>query len=324
MHSISRRGFVISTTVASAAFGLNGPLELIGTGFAQSSDLPFVKFRVGDLEVIQLNDGVWEKTHDPGFIKNASVDETKAALRAGGLTDVRISIPFTVTLVKIGGSYVMFDAGTGAQVAPTAGLIVKQDLWKIVGIDPKQINYIVVSHFHPDHIFGLIAKDTNAQIFPNSQIIMPEKEYKYWTDPALIEALPEARQGVVKRIQGCFPGWKNITQVPTDTKSEVLPGVRPINTNGHTPGHTSYLVSSGGKQIIVGGDVTYMPALFVRNPDWQVAFDQDAQMAQAARLRMFDRVVADKSIIAGYHYGLPGAGTILKDGKGYAYVPIRP
>ena len=79
------------------------------------------KFKVGDIEVIQLFDGIWEKAHDPGFVKNASVDDVKAALKAGGLTDAHVPIPFTVTAVRIGGRLVLFDSGTGAQVSPTAG-----------------------------------------------------------------------------------------------------------------------------------------------------------------------------------------------------------
>jgi hypothetical protein len=122
MHSISRRGCVISAAAAGAAFGLDGPLEFVGSAFAQASDPKllekgFFTFKVGSLEVIQLYDGTWEKAHDPAFIKNASVDETKAALKAGGLTDTYVPIPFTVTVIKNNDKYVMFDAGTGGQAA---------------------------------------------------------------------------------------------------------------------------------------------------------------------------------------------------------------
>ena len=89
MHSISRRGFVISAAAAAAAFGLDGPLEFMTPAFAQKATKDVVKFKVGDIEVIQMYDGIWEKAHDPGFVKNASLDEVKAALKAGGLTDVR-------------------------------------------------------------------------------------------------------------------------------------------------------------------------------------------------------------------------------------------
>jgi glyoxylase-like metal-dependent hydrolase (beta-lactamase superfamily II) len=326
MQSISRRGFVISATAAGAVFGLNGPLEFVGSAFAQASDPKlldkgFFKFKVGSIEVTQLYDGTWEKAHDPGFIKNASVDETKSALKAGGLTDAHVPIPFTVTVIKMKDKYVMFDAGTGGQAAPTAGLIIKKDLMKAAGIDPAKIGTIIVTHFHPDHIFGLMAKDTNAQTFPNAEILVPSVEYKYWTDPGVFTTLAEARHGLAKRIQATLPSWKNIKQI--EAGKDAAPGVRAVASYGHTPGHTSYLVSSGGKQLMVLADVSNIPALFVKNPDWQAGFDQDGNMAQASRHKMYDRVIADKLTVTGYHFGMPGAGTIKKDGKGYAFVPVK-
>lgn len=327
MRSISRREFVISSVAAGAAFGLDGPLAFIPSAEAQKGpamspmgspqallDKGFVKFKVGDIEVTQLYDGTWEKAHDPAFIKNASVDDTKAALKAAGMTDAHVPIPFTVTVVKLKGKTIMFDSGTGAQLAPTAGLITKNDMLKKAGIDPAKISTIIVTHFHADHISGLMAKDTNAPIFPNAEIIVPAGEYKYWTNPS-------TTAGAAKRIQAVFPGWKNIKQHEGD--KDVVAGVKPVNTNGHTPGHMSYLLGSGRSQLIVLGDVTNIPALFVRNPGWHAVFDVDANLAEQNRRKIFDRVVADRATITGYHYGLPGAGTIKKDGKGYAFVPVK-
>jgi glyoxylase-like metal-dependent hydrolase (beta-lactamase superfamily II) len=316
MQSISRRGFVISAATAGAAFGLSRPLEFIGTAFAQRAPgaADVSKFRVGDVEVIQMFDGVWEKPHDPAWVKNASLDDVKAALRAGGLTDAHVPIPFTVTAIRTSRGLVLFDSGTGAQLFPTAGLITKNNLWQTAGINPAEVTNIIVTHFHPDHITGLMAKDTNAPIFPNAQIHVPAAEYKFWTNPAI-------KGGAAPRIQAVFPGWKNIRQFEGDV--EVVPGVRAIASNGHTPGHTSYHVGSGSQQLIVLGDVTNMPALFLRNPQWIVAFDADPAMADATKRRMFDRVIADKVTITGYHYGVPGAGTIARDGNSYVFTPVK-
>ena len=90
----------------------------------------------------------------------------------------------------------------------------------------------------------------------------------------------------------------------------------------HTPGHTSYHVGSGSQQLIIQGDLTNVPALFVKNPGWHAVFDTDGAMAEATRRRMFDRAIADKATITGYHYGLPGAGTLAKDGNGYVFTAI--
>lgn len=325
MFDLSRRGFVVSASAAAAAFGLDRSIAFMPSAHAQASGKPmaeagFHKFKLGDVEVIQLFDGHWEKPHDAAFIKQAGIDETKVALKAAGLTEAHVPIPFTVTVVKVRDSYVMFDSGTGNQVQPTAGRIVKDDLLKAAGIDPAKITTIAVTHYHPDHIFGLMAKDTNAQTYPDAQIVMPAPEYKFWTDPTLVEKTPTARQGLVKRIQATFPTWKNIKQVESDT--EVAPGIRSIFTHGHTPGHTSYVVSAGNQQLLVLGDVANIPALFVKNPGWHPAFDSDATMAEATRRRLFDRAIADKAMVTGYHFGVPGAGTIAKDGGGYVFNPV--
>jgi glyoxylase-like metal-dependent hydrolase (beta-lactamase superfamily II) len=316
MQSISRRGFVVSAAAAGAAFGLDGPLEFVGPAFGQAPAAPkeVTKFRVGDIEVIQMYDGVWEKPHDEKFIRNATIDETKAALKKDGLTDAHVPITFTVTAIKRKGSLVLFDSGTGGQLQPTSGLITKNNLWKAAGIDPAKVTNIVITHFHGDHITGLMAKDTNAPVFPNAQIHVAAAEYKFWTNPS-------TTAGAAKRIQAVFPSWKNIQQFEGD--KEIVPGVRAIATPGHTPGHTSYQVSSGKRQLIVLGDVTNIRALNVRNPGWHLAFDADAALAEANRRKIFDRAIADKATLAGYHWGVPGAGTIKKDGNGYAFVAVK-
>jgi len=173
---------------------------------------------------------------------------------------------------------------------------------------------LVLSVHHGDHITGLMAKETNAPIFPKAQIHVPAAEYKFWTDPSV-------SAGAAKRIQAVFPGWKNIRQY--DGEIEVLPGVRAVSTPGHTPGHASYHVSSGGQQLMVLGDVTNTRALNMKNPGWHLVFDADPNLAEANRRKMFDRLVADKVVATGYHWGMPGAGTVAKDGNGYALVPVK-
>jgi glyoxylase-like metal-dependent hydrolase (beta-lactamase superfamily II) len=315
MQSISRRAFVISAATAGAAFGLDGPLEFVGPAFGQAATGPeVVKFKVGDIEVIQIYDGVWEKAHDEKFIANASVEQTKAALRAGGLTDAHVPITFTVTAVRTPGGLVLIDSGTGAQLAPTAGNITKNDLWKAAGIDPAEVTNILISHFHGDHISGLMAKDTNAAIFPKAQIHVPATEYKFWTTPSVTA-------GAAKRIQAVFPGWSNIRQYEGEV--EVVPGIRAVSTPGHTPGHTSYHIGSGSQQLIVLGDVTNIRALNLANPGWHLAFDADPALAEANRRQIFDRAVADKVTLTGYHWGMPGAGMVAKDGNGYTFTPVK-
>ena len=170
---------------------------------------------------------------------------------------------------------------------------------------------------HGDHISGLMAKDTNAQMFPDAEIVVPAAELKWWTQP--IDSIPQPRRALAQRIQATLPTWKNVKAV--DGEADVAPGVRAIPAHGHTQGHTAHLVSSGANQLLVTADATNIAALFVKNPEWQGAFDHVPDQAVETRKKLFDRAIADKAMVAGYHWGLPNVGTLAKDGKGYAFTP---
>jgi glyoxylase-like metal-dependent hydrolase (beta-lactamase superfamily II) len=316
MFEIFRRDLVLGAAGAFAAFGLSKPIAFIGAAEAQSAPTQgFRKYKIGDIEVISLYDGIWEKPHDENFIKGVGVDQTKTALKAGGASDASVPIPFTILAVKTGGRLVLIDSGTGSGQTggPKAGLLMQN--MAAAGLDPKDVKTIIISHFHGDHIFGLMAKDTDAQMFPEAEIIVPAAELKWWTQP--VDSIPQPRQGLAKRVQATLPSWKNVK--PVEGEAELAPGIRAIPAFGHTQGHTAHLISSGGKQLLATADATNIQALFVKNPGWQAAFDHVPDLAVETRKKLFDRAIADKAMVAGYHWGLPNVGTIGKDGDGYAF-----
>jgi len=318
MFEISRRDLVLGSAGAALVFGLKGPVSFIGAAQAQRA-ADSLKYKVGDIEVFSLHDGSVERALAEGFVKNASLDDVKKALTAAGIGPDKFDLPFTATAIRTGGKVILFDTGFGGNGPGTVGKLA--DNMKAAGLDPATVSAIVISHFHPDHILGLWVKETNAPVFPNAEIMMGEVEYKFWTDPERVEKVPEANRPLVKRIQSTFPTWKNIKQYSDG--ADLAPGVKAIATPGHTVGHMSFLVASGGQQLFIQSDVTNIHQLFVKNPGWHLMFDADAAKAEATRRAFFDRVIAEKAMIAGYHFGFPNVGTLSKDGNGYAFAAVK-
>jgi glyoxylase-like metal-dependent hydrolase (beta-lactamase superfamily II) len=322
MPEMSRRSIIAATGLA-AAFGLNRHLAILGPAWAQPAPGPgkgVYRYKVGSIEVTALYDGIWKKPHDAAFIKNASVEETKAALAKAGMTTEYMPIPLTVVVLKVADKLIMVDSGSGVgQWQPTA--VSLPGNLQAAGIDPAKISTILISHFHPDHIFGLMEKGSNAPVYPNAELVVNATEYKWWTEPGRVEKLPEARKPLGTRIQAAFPTWKNFKLV--DGEKEVAPGIHLINAPGHTPGHSAFLLSSGDQQLMISNDTAYVPALLGPHPEWQGAYDQDGPLAVATRRKLIDRVIADKISICGAHFPFPGAGTFAKDGAGYSFTPVQ-
>jgi glyoxylase-like metal-dependent hydrolase (beta-lactamase superfamily II) len=319
MLNLSRRKFVMSAAFA-AALGLDRRLAFAPAAHAQKAPEPaqgFHRYKVGSIEVTALYDGVWEKPHDPAFIKNASVEETKAALGKAGLPTDFVSVPLTVVVLNVGGRLIMVDAGSGGQWQPTAGKLAAN--MKAAGIDPAKIGTILISHFHPDHIFGLMEKGTNASVFPNAELVVSAAEYNWWTEPGRVEKLPDPRKPLGQRINSVFPAWKTFRLV--EGEKEVAPGVRLVSAPGHTPGHAAFHVSSGSQQLMISNDTAYVPALLGPHPEWQGAYDQDGPLAVESRRKLIDRVIAEKMMVCGAHFPFPGAGSFAKDGSGYVFTP---
>jgi glyoxylase-like metal-dependent hydrolase (beta-lactamase superfamily II) len=236
------------------------------------------------------------------------------------MTTEYMPIPLTVAVLKLGDRFIMVDAGSGVgQWQPTA--VDLPGNMKAAGIDPAKISTILISHFHPDHIFGLMEKGTNAAVYPNAELVVNATEYKWWTEPGRVEKLPEGRKALGTRIQTVFPTWKNFKLV--EGEQEVVPGIRLVNAPGHTPGHSAFLLSSGTQQLMISNDTAYVPALLAAHPEWQGAYDQDGPLAVESRRKLIDRVIADKIAICGAHFPFPGAGSFAKDGTGYAFTPVN-
>jgi glyoxylase-like metal-dependent hydrolase (beta-lactamase superfamily II) len=254
---------------------------------------------------------------DASFVRNAPFPEVQQALNEAYMPAGKISIPFTTLAVNTGSKLIMIDTGTGGQLAPTAAAGAAN--LAAAGIDPKTVDTILISHFHPDHINGIKTKD-NVLVFPNAEINVPAPEWAFWMDDARMNAAPEAARGAFRNARRVFGDIAaNVKRF--EPGKEVAPGITSIAAHGHTPGHTVFAISSGSASMLVLGDTTNPPALFVRNPDWQAVFDMDGNMAAEGRKKLLDRAAADRMLVQGYHFPFPASGHIARRGSGYEFVP---
>jgi len=278
----------------------------------------FYRYKIGSYELTAIHDGVWMRDVDGTFVRNAPWPAVQKAMADAHMAPGKLAIPFTTLLVNTGSKLILIDTATGGQLAATAGAFGAN--LAAAGIDPKQIDTILISHFHPDHINGIKTKD-NAVVFPNAEIKVPAAEWAYWMDDANMGKTPEVAR----------PAWLNVRRIFGDIAArigkfepnkEVAPGITSIAAPGHTPGHTVFAIASGNQSMLALGDTTNNPLLFVRNPDWHAIFDTDGAMAAGTRKTLLERATVDRMLVQGYHFPFPASGHIIKTGaQTYDLVP---
>jgi glyoxylase-like metal-dependent hydrolase (beta-lactamase superfamily II) len=315
--SVSRRTLLAGSAVTALAAGA-GPAasEAPAAGTATPG---IYRYKIGSFELTALYDGIWYRPITDAFIRNAPFAEVEHALDAAFMPHDSLATPFTTLVVNTGRKLVLIDTGTGGQIAPSAGVL--RDNLAAAGIDPKAVDAIVISHFHPDHINGIKDKD-NALIFPNAEIMVPEPEWAYWMDDANLNAAAADLKLTFRNQRRIFADIeKQVTRFAPG--KEVAPGVVTLPAPGHTPGHTVFAIHSGDQSLMVLSDTAQHPAVFARHPDWQAAFDIDGDAAVATRKKLFDRAAADRMLVTGYHFPFPACGHLVKTASGYEHVPVE-
>lgn len=315
--SMSRRtlmaGGVLAGPILTSAPGL------AGGGAAPAADLPGVyRYGIGDATVTALHEGGVKRPLDAGFVRNAPLPEVQAALSRAFLPTETLPITFTPLLLALGGKRVLVDAGFADQGPPGTGGALRG--LALAGIDPGTVDAVVISHFHPDHILGLKRKD-GTPTFPNAQVLVPEAEWRFWMEDGRMANPPDALKATLGAVQKTFGGGLKVERYAWD--KEVLPGLTALGTPGHTPGHTSFRLESGGRRLLIASDITNHPALFVRHPDWSALFDMDADQARATRHRMLALIADERVPVAFYHAPFPAAGHIAKAGGTYEFVALQ-
>jgi len=280
------------------------------------------RYNIGDIEVTVLSDGFRMVPVDDKYIRNAGTAEIAAELAAAGLPTDKIKNTYAPIVLATAGRRVLIDTGNGeavrAQSKGERGTL--DSSLAAAGLDRNAIDVVVISHFHADHVNGLLTAD-NKPAFPNAQIKVPEAEWKFWMDDG------EMSRASAGRMSELFANNRRVFDAlgrkvtPYAWDEEVAPGVTAVGTPGHSIGHTSFVVASGGARVFVQQDVCNNAVLFTRHPGWHGFFDQDPVRAEATRRRVCDMLVAEQMPVQAYHFPFPALMRVEKQGDGYKVTP---
>jgi glyoxylase-like metal-dependent hydrolase (beta-lactamase superfamily II) len=212
---------------------------------------------------------------------------------------------------------VLVDGGCGAAMGPTLGRLAGN--LAAVGVRPEDIDSILVTHLHPDHIGGLVDAAGQA-VFRNAELIVHEADATYWSDDAVLAQAPDGMEKqFVLLSRATLAAYRDRTRRVTD--GDPLAGITAVPAPGHTPGHTGWLISSGGAALLIWGDIVHLPGIQFAHPEAGMAFDVDGAQAIATRRRIMDMAATDRLRVAGMHMDFPGFGHVVRAGGAYAFVP---
>jgi len=295
----STAAFAATPVLAKAPFG--GPLE------------PSLRrFMLGDFEVTVISDGsAMRDSLHPMFGANTDASEVSALALENNLPASNVQFYFHPTIVNTGNEVILFDTGNGAGALPQRGQLAAN--MAASGISPADVDVVVLTHMHPDHIGGLM--ENGAATFPNARYVTGTKEYNFWSDPARMSGPTER---IAKMVAGnVTPFAEKMTFL--EPGGSVVSGVEAVSAFGHTPGHMTYHIESAGKRLMITADTANHYVLSLQRPDWHFGFDADKAGAVKSRRDVFGMIAADKIPFVGYHMPSPGVGYVAQSGDGFEY-----
>lgn len=266
-----------------------------------------------------LYDGEIRREVTEAYVRNATLEQTQAALADALLPTTYFNNPYTFCALEIDGRLILVDTGTGDLLAPS---IDEGDRsMRAAGLERRDVDLLIITHRHPDHLGGL-TDATGVPRFPNARVLFPEAEQQFIQNDAAVAGLPEMMRSFVAAARTKLAAYGDAVQLYADG-AELAPGVTAHATPGHTPGHMAIVVESGAETLLLVGDAITYPALFVSNPGWHVIFDGDGPRAAQTRLDLLSRAASSGARVLGTHFPFPSIGRIALRGPAFAYVPER-
>ncbi len=280
------------------------------------------RFRIGSFEATVVSDGHLPLGKPSDGFPTAPPQEMSQVLQDAFLPSELVVLEQNVLVVNTGSQLVLFDTGMGESMGdasrmfgPTTGRMAAN--LRAAGIDPARIDMVVLTHAHCDHCWGLVDAQ-GAKVFPNAQVALHEADLNFWTDdankrgPAFMEVFIEGARRNLNPYRD--------RMVMLRDEQPVLPGIIALHTPGHTVGHTTFAITSGGQTVVNWGDLAHHHAIMLRHPGWEFAYDTDAAQSARSRTRMLDRLATDRHAVLSYHFPWPGLGNIARQGNAFAWV----
>jgi glyoxylase-like metal-dependent hydrolase (beta-lactamase superfamily II) len=277
----------------------------------------FYRTKIGDIRAISLHDGFFTRDRDDKFVTNASLLDVDEAFSAIGQKQGLLTLTFTALAIETQDGLTLIDTGFGDNGPPTTGQLQKN--LKAAGYLPKDVNTILISHFHGDHINGLVSKSGEI-MYPNAKILVPQPEWDFWMNDEIMENSPAGLKPNFELCRRIFSVLKNKVSM-FNWDDEISPNVKAICATGHTPGQTAFEINSDGDKLIYIADVTNNPYIFARHPLWKAAFDVNADDAIATRLKILGDASDKNTRLAFYHAPFPGIGYVSRANESFLFIP---
>jgi len=313
-YHVSRRSLLALGAGLGVSAALGGP-ALARAPKVGTQPSYFYRFGLGSAEVTVVSDGPWPLGPPKGTFIGVPDDELKKMLTDNFLSPDNVVVEQNSPIVNMGDKLVLFDTGMGTSkmFGPTTGR--QQKSMAEAGIKPEDIDAVVFSHAHIDHIGGVV--DASGKVlFPNAQFYIAQSDFDYWTDEKKMDGA--LKDFVIHARKNLLPVRDRL--VFFRDGQEFLPGIQAMAAPGHTVGHTMFMVTSDGKSFAFLGDLTHHAILLMEKPRMEFSYDTDPKEAANTRVKMLDMVAANKIPVMSYHFAWPGFGHVVKTGEGFHYI----